>query len=175
MFVLWMFRFFMMKIRTNKQNVLQCASFLQQLAPFTYKSFFLFVFFTRVFWSLGLYWEADQEESNLVRGESLSQSPVTCWQCGIRPWKGLRPERVEAMQTRARRKVIACRAGRKNSLPLPSRLVRMTSQLICVCSRAETAHCRSKVSAGRWGGNRKQAASATQDECFCQTDGSSGR
>ncbi|ROL49293.1 hypothetical protein DPX16_4344 [Anabarilius grahami] len=65
--------------------------------------------------------------------------------------RGLGPKRVEAMQTRVRCEVIACRAGRKNSLPLPSRLVRMTSQLICVCSRAETARCRSKVSAGRMG------------------------
>ncbi|KAL1246605.1 hypothetical protein QQF64_034568 [Cirrhinus molitorella] len=29
--------------------------------------------------SLGLDWEADQEESNLIRGESLLQSSFTCW------------------------------------------------------------------------------------------------
>ncbi len=35
---------------------------------------------TRVFQSLGLDWEADQEESNLIRSESLLQSSFTCWQ-----------------------------------------------------------------------------------------------
>ncbi|RXN31598.1 hypothetical protein ROHU_016919 [Labeo rohita] len=49
----------------------------------------------RVFQSLGLDWEADQEESNLIRGESLLQSSFTCWQgCkaafGLSV-KGLRP------------------------------------------------------------------------------------
>lgn len=67
------------------------------------------------------------------RWKHLAKSRHMLAMCGLAVKRGLSPMRVEAMQTRARR------AGRKNSLPLPSRLVRMTSQLICACSRAETA------------------------------------
>lgn len=140
-----------MKIRTNK-NVLQCASFLQQLAPFSYKSLFVCVCVcvsSEVWDCIGKQTKRNQTWSVVKASRKV---PSHAGNAALSRERGLGPKRVEAMQTRARCEVIACRAGRKNSLPLPSRLVRMTSQLICVCSRADTARCRSKISAGRWGG-----------------------